>query len=270
MNERPNGPVDDELLAAFVEGELSGSERAAIGAALSDDPSLRQRVAGLERVRDALVAPVAELEGLDLTEAVRARIEAPERSLSRRGALLGGASLAAAAALWVAASVPSKPDESRAFGAKGSSLASRSVERWTAVQVHRARDAGPPELAMTSVRRTDALLFSYTNRSDAPFAYLMIFGVDPGGAVFWFYPGYERAGEDPRSTPIRAGVVGELLPDVVRHELAAGPLAVHALFTRRPLGVLAVEAWIAARRENASAAPPGEGHLQTIELDVTP
>src|SRR5687767_10641967 len=121
MNERPNGPVDDELLAAFVEGELSGSERVALEAALSEDPSLRQRLAGLEKLREALVAPVAELEGLDLTDAVRARIDAPERSLSRRGALLGGASLAAALALWVATSVPSKPDDARAFGAKGSS-----------------------------------------------------------------------------------------------------------------------------------------------------
>lgn len=268
MNERPHGPVDDELLAAFVEGELSGSERAAIAAALAEDPQLRRRVTGLEQVRSALSAPVPALEQLDLTSAVRARLDAPERSLSRRGALLAGASLAAGAALWVAIGVPSKPDGAEAFRAKGAPAS--SVARWTAVQVHRARDAGAPEPVTKRLRHNDALLFSYTNRGEAPFEYLMIFGVDRSGGVYWFHPAYERPGEDPRSTPIERGAADALLPEILRHDLSPGSLAVHALFTRRPLGVLAVEAWVAQRRANPSAAAPGEGHLQVIELDVTP
>lgn len=269
MNERPHGPVDDELLAAFVEGELSGSERAAIESALSEDAGLRQRVADLKRVQHALSAPVAALEGLDLTGAVRARIDAPERSLSRRGALLAGASLAAGAALWMTVGAPSKSDESEAFRAKGTP-SDAPVERWTGVRIHRARGSGPPEPVTSSAKPNDALLFSYTNRAEAPFAFLMIFGVDRAGEVYWFHPAYERLGDDPRSAPIEPGVVDALLPEIVRHEFPPGRLALHALFTRRPLGVLAVEAWIAKRRANPNAALPDEGHLQLLELDVRP
>lgn len=270
MNERPHGPVDDELLAAFVEGELSASERAAIEVALSQDAALRQRVAELERVRSALARPVEELEGFDLAGAVRTRIEAPERSLSRRGALYAGAGLAAAAVLWLGLRGHSVSEPSEAFRAKGGPATRGSTERWTALRVHRAHDGGAPEPVTHSIARNDGLLFSYTNRADAAFEYLMVFGVDARGTVYWFHPAYERLGDDPRSVPIRAGVVDELLPEVVRHDFSPGTLILHALFTRRPLGVLSVEAWLAKKRTQPSLVPPGEGHLQLIELEVAP
>ncbi len=270
MNERPHGPVDDELLAAFVEGELSASERAAIEVALSQDAALRRRVTELERVRSALSRPVQELEEFDLAGAVRSRIEAPERSLSRRGALYAGAGLAAATALWLGLRAPSVAEPSEAFRAKGGPATRGSTERWTALRVHRARDGEAPELITRPIARDGGLLFSYTNRAEAPFEYLMVFGVDARGAVYWFHPAYERLGDDPRSTPIQAGVADELLPEVVRHDLSSGTLVLRALFTRRPLGVLSVEAWVAKKRAQPNLALPAEGHLQIIELEVAP
>jgi len=269
MNERTSSPIDDELLAAYVEGELAASERAAVERALAEDPALKLRVDGLERVRMALSGPVREVEALDLSDAVRARVGKPERSLSARTRAFVGGGLVAAAATLILVSARTGRDAEGEFRAKSSSSASESVERWTGVRVYRARD-GAPEPVARGVSPSDGLLFAYTNRADAPFEYLMIFAVDEASAVYWFHPAYERLGDNPRSVAIRAGVVEELLPEVVRHRFPSGRLAMHALFTHRPLGVVEVEAWVEKRRRNASEPLPAGGHVQVLELDVGP
>ena len=69
---------------------------------------------------------------------------------------------------------------------------------------------------------------------------------------------------------MRGGVARVLLPDVVHHDLAPGPLEVRALFTRQPLTVTDVEAWLAAQG-GAAATPPWAGaYQQTIESEVEP
>ena len=60
-------------------------------------------------------------------------------------------------------------------------------------------------------------------------------------------PRLQRAGANPPSLPVSGGVARVLLPDVVHHDLAPGPLEVRALFTRQPLTVTDVEAWVAAQ-----------------------
>lgn len=269
MNEKTSGPIDDELLAAFVEGELAESERAAIERALAEDPSLKRRAGGLERVRLALSGPVRELDGLDLTGAVRARLGKPERSLSVKAKAFAGAGLVAAAAGWALLGAHSGVAPQTEFRAKSAGSALTTVERWTGVRLYRARE-GAPEPVTRAVTRSDGLLFAYTNRSEAPFEFLMLFGVDQGGAVYWFHPAYERLGDNPRSVAIRPRAVEQLLPEVVRHDFAPGRLVVYALFTRHPLGVLEVEAWAARRQKLAQEPAPAGGHVQVLELDVEP
>lgn len=269
MNERTSRPIDDELLAAFVEGELGASERAAIEQAIAEDPSLKRRLDGMQHMKRALSGPVRELDGLDLTDAVRARIGKPERSLSAKTRAFVGAGLVAAAASVVLVGARTDADRESEFRAKSSSSALGAVARWTGFQVYRARN-GAPEPVARGLTRSDGLLFAYTNHAEVPFEYMMIFGVGEAGAVYWFHPAYEKLGDNPRSVAIQAGAVEQLLPEVVRHDFLPGRLSLHALFTHRPVGVMEVERWIEKRRRNAKEALPGGGHLQVLELDVAP
>jgi hypothetical protein len=77
----------------------------------------------------------------------------------------------------------------------------------------------------------------------------MIFAVDAGRSVHWFYPAYERAGTNPASIPIKQGLADVPLPDLIHQDWSPGPLAIHALFSSQPLSVLEVE----ARIEQASS-----------------
>ncbi len=83
---------------------------------------------------------------------------------------------------------------------------------------------------------------------------MMVYAVDAAGEVRWFYPAYEAAGTNPSSIAIQAGA-NVLLAEVIRHPFAAGPLTLQALFSRAPLRVSQVEAWLATRPA-ADAAPP--------------
>ena len=62
--------LDDELLSAHVDGELTEAERTAVEQRLRDDPQARELVAELRRVSETLRSlPKHEL-GADLREAV--------------------------------------------------------------------------------------------------------------------------------------------------------------------------------------------------------
>jgi hypothetical protein len=105
----------------------------------------------------------------------------------------------------------------------------------------------------------DGLVFRYTNLGPEPFGYLMVFGIDAAREVHWYFPAYEVAGSDPASLPVQRGGTNVTLPDVIHHKLAAGRLAVYAVFTREPLQVLAVERDLAALFARGAwdpAAPP--------------
>jgi hypothetical protein len=264
-------PLDDETLAAYVDGALPADEREDVDRRLREDPNARARLAELYRVRTVLSGNVPELDDIDLLPSIRERLSTPARSLSGRSkvALYAGG-LAAAAAALVSIGVRG-PDEDAEFRAKGNALAVAAAERWTGVRIYRVRDGHKAEPASERVSPRDGLMFSYTNRADDPFDYLMIFGVGATGEVHWFYPAYERLGQNPRSVTIARGTVEQSLGEVVRHELQPGTLAVHALFTREPLAVLDVEAWVRERRAGGERALPAVGaNLQVVKLGVEP
>ncbi|HMA91398.1 MAG TPA: hypothetical protein VKP30_01880 [Polyangiaceae bacterium] len=87
-------------------------------------------------------------------------------------------------------------------------------------------------------------MFSYTNLGSSPFEYLVIFSVDAHKNVRWFYPAYEQPGTNPASIAIKHDLADVPLPDLIHQDWAPGPIAIHALFSSRPLHVLEVEAWI--------------------------
>jgi len=125
-----------------------------------------------------------------------------------------------------------------------------------------------PERVTESVGRHDTLLFSYTNLGPDPFEYLMIFAIGADQRVYWFYPAYEAASENPLSIDVETGQA--MLADAVEHDYSEGGLEVYALFSHQPERVSQIEAWLRGRAEPLEAAPIPGARLQRISLRVRP
>jgi len=89
----------------------------------------------------------------------------------------------------------------------------------------------------------DGLLFAYTN-PDPGLPHLMVFAIDAGYGVHWYYPAFQRAGENPEAVPILPGTTGTELGEEIRHALRPGPVRIYALFLREPHRVLEIETLI--------------------------
>jgi len=266
-----------ETLAAYVEGEVTPSETTAIEAALAGSARVRREVAELRAIRATLARPLPEIESIDLAPRIEqaiarlpsgARAVAPERR--RRWSLTLGLAAVLAGAAGVALMVRTRAPalETDLMRVKAASPATPEAQRWAGVQAFRVSAGEAAEPLGTRLRAEDGLLFSYANLGPRPFAYLMIFAIDARGAVHWYYPAYERTGTNPASLPLRGGAARAMLPDVVRHDLAPGLLEVRALFTRQPLTVTEVEAWLAVHGGSAATPPWPEAYQQTIESEV--
>jgi hypothetical protein len=90
-----------------------------------------------------------------------------------------------------------------------------------------------------SLRADDELAFSYENPQHKP--YLMIFGVDEGGRVYWFYPAWTNESENPSAVKTDPGAVTRRLPEAIKHPFAGSKLTIHGLFLDEPLTVREAE-----------------------------
>ena len=95
----------------------------------------------------------------------------------------------------------------------------------------------------TGIRASDGLLFAYSN-PDPALTHLMVFAVDQTYAVHWYYPAYQRLGDNPEAVPVLSGTIGAELGEEIRHPLRSGPVRVFALFLREPHRVLEIESMI--------------------------
>lgn len=270
MKPRRVDAVGSEALAAYLENELSRSEVARVEASLRDDPLARARLAQLERIREALTGPVAELRSVDLVSSVRRQLQNPEPPRARRRwhrLWLPAAALFSSLAIFVALRSPFRES---GFGARSAGNATRNSPRWAAVKIYRVHDGAAPEPLGKRLSRGDGLLFAYTNVGREPFDYVAIFGVGATGNVHWFHPAYRKLGENPSSIAIQHGKAGVMLKEVVRHDYAPGRLSIYAVFSRRPLAVLEVEDWVLHQSDLPSAPPVPEASLQRIAVDVEP
>src|SRR5262245_54158409 len=229
-----------ESLAAYLEGEVTASESAALEAQLAEMPAARRRLAQLRDTRDALGAPIPELEGIDLAPAVGRALRAPAAAPRQRGRFWAGflTAGALAAAMGAVALWPRSSDEFRPKSASADGDRAGEGDRWAGVQVYRVDGSGEPQRLGDRVSAREGLLFSYTNLGPQPFEWLMIFAVDGRGEVRWFYPAYESPGTNPASIGIKPGEAEVALSDAVYHDLAAGPLVLYGVFSHRPLRVL--------------------------------
>ncbi len=290
MKAKSEQPLSSELLAAYLEGEVTAHEATRIERALEACSANRRHLEELRRIRDALAAPAPEVEALDLVAAVRNKAQgpvsgrvrsAPARTLRRSPAFGALAAAAAIAAVSLGIFVLqrgslSAPDSagfdhalerSHEFRAKAASSAA-AQERWTGIRIYRVVANQAPEPVTESLDRHDTLLFSYTNLGSDPFEHLMIFAIGADRRVYWFYPAYEVASENPLSIDIEHG--HSLLADAVEHDYSEGGLEVYALFSHRPESVSQVEAWFAGRAEPLEAAPIPGASLRRVSLRVRP
>jgi hypothetical protein len=268
MTARSAPPIPTEMLAAYLEGELSGSEHARVEAQLGDDADARQRLAQLGRIRAAMRAPVAELAEIDLVGRVREGLKKPEIRAGHgsRWVWAGGVAAAAAIALLFAWR-PLHPE----FQPRSAGIDTPDSQRWASFQVYRVRRGAESEPLGEQLSPGDGLLFAYSNAGPQPFDYVMIFAVGAHGQVHWFYPAYQQLGENPTSVPLQRGRTNVVLNEVVRHGYAPGPLSIYALFTRRPFGVLEVEAWLEQQRGAPTLRPPIEdATLRHFSVKVEP
>lgn len=73
-------------------------------------------------------------------------------------------------------------------------------------------------------------------------AYVMVVLIDAANTLHWVTPDYQRADEDPSSTPLPSARLERTLPtSVAFDELAPGPLRAVSLISPRPLQVSALE-----------------------------
>src|SRR6478609_3128068 len=85
MTDKPSHhELDDELLSAYMDGELSADERAAVEARLTTDQAAQQLLHELRSVSQSVQAMPTESLGRDLSEEIvrRARETAPTPSRS--------------------------------------------------------------------------------------------------------------------------------------------------------------------------------------------
>jgi hypothetical protein len=269
------------MLAAYLEGEVTPSEASAIEAELAESPGTRRRLARLREIGEALATPIAEIEQVDLVVPWR-RVAAdpsrlPRSPWARWRRLPGMLAVAAAiAAVAVVALRPPSATERPPTGPSVDEFRAKSAapgnnrERWSGIRVYRVDATGEARRLGDRLRATDGLLFSYTNLGPAPLEHLMVFGVDAEGAVRWFYPAYDREGENPESISIKRGEADVPLPDVIRHDLAPGPLAIHAVFSDRALRVLEIEALLRDHRDPMAPLPLGDAVEHVVAAVVDP
>jgi len=237
---------------AFVDDHFAGRGTAA------SDRQMWRHLPGCERCR-ARYRALTMLESLEPGGNERARdrmARAVFAPVPRRRAVWGAAlALAAAAVLLVA--LPR--DRFRARG--GDPVGGDGP----ALSIFRVPAGGAPERVGAVVRAGDGLAFSYSNPATAKATHLLVFAVDQGGRVYWFWPAWTDGASDPRALAIATGDAPVELAEAVRHPLPPGRLTVHALFARRPYRVREIEAAVAGQGLAAL-----DGVLVTQPLEVLP
>ena len=265
----------DTLLARFLEGDLSEQEARRIEGSLKNSPDVRRRAEQLQQIRGALSAAPACLANIDVAGSVLAAAKIPQAERARRQ----GSSRLVSALAWASAAAACmllglRPEHERnnvrpEFVEKAALGPGAHSKVRVSFQVHRVGVDGRARPTTIGFDKNDGLLFGYTNVGPGSYQHLMLFGVDAEKRVLWFYPAYEQAGTDPVSTPISDNAVESLLPDVVRHDYAPGPLTVYALFTREPLHVSQVESCL-RRQILTSDCPVADSLLYSRGFEVKP
>lgn len=117
-----------------------------------------------------------------------------------------------------------------------------------------------------SIRRDDELAFGYTNPMGR--AYLLVFGTDEHGHVYWYHPGWPMGTAPPVAVEARRGLGPHELDEAIRHQLDGHLLRVTAVLSDTRLGAEVVEH--EGRALPFPRAGVGDAQVFTRTLEVTP
>lgn len=214
----------------------------------------------------------AAVAGATTTANTGATPTAPARACSRSWwgwSALAGAAAMGALLLVTPVKMPRSTltagDAAPVFVARGSSAPPAGAMPELIVYRVASRNAAP-EPAGGVISARDELAFAYRNSSgraggagtlgqstgtkkegrdllsDFLLDYLMIFGVDEHGHVYWYHPAWTRADDNPSAIPASRQPGIHELPSAVAHQFDSKQVVIHALFSDRPLTVRQVEA----------------------------
>lgn len=131
--------------------------------------------------------------------------------------------------------------------------------------IYRIPSGGTPVPAVGELRRQDELAFAYENPRGRRF--LLIYGVDDTGRVYWFHPAWPAGAPPAASIPISTDGGVHELPEAIGHDYAGGELTIHAVFSDVPLSVAEVDTWAAAHRDaRLPGADPADQALQSMRI----
>jgi hypothetical protein len=158
------------------------------------------------------------------------------RRRARRTWMAAAAIAAAGAALFVVAprALPTRG------GAGGEPAARGAGDVTPALLVYRVgSDGAATRVVGDSIRRDDELAFAYTNPMAR--AYLLVFGTDEHGHVYWFHPGWPVGAAAPVAVQAHPGLGPHELPEAIRHHLDGHHLRVTAVLSDTRFGADAIE-----------------------------
>lgn len=124
-------------------------------------------------------------------------------------------------------------------------------------------DGGSEPLAQVMEAR-DELAFAYLNSEGRPF--LMVFGVDEHGHVFWYHPSWNDASQDPAAVPVAPSADMVELPEAISQNLDGQELTLHAVFMDAPWTVRQMEAQLAQGPDALSRLPGATVSSQRVEV----
>jgi hypothetical protein len=172
-----------------------------------------------------------------------------------------GVTFGVVAAAMVLAIVVFTRDSQDRFASRGPAAATSEL------RVFRASHGGRPVPAEASMLATDELTFAY--RDGTGKHHLFIFGVDEHRHVYWFWPAWSSAAEQPAAPAIVSDGVLREIEDAVSHRYDGRSLDIYGLFTDRPWPVQELDAAIGRMPANRPLSFPG-GSLAVQHLSVTP
>jgi hypothetical protein len=127
-----------------------------------------------------------------------------------------------------------------------------------ALRVFRVRPGVPAEAVVGELDSRDELAFAYQNPNGKK--WLLIYGVDEHGHVYWFHPSWSNPDEDPAAVKAFGGVALHELPEAISHDFDGKKLVLHGVLSDERLTVKQAETLLQGRDPSQPLPLAGAEH----------
>lgn len=249
------------LVDAHFAGHIRPAQEQRMRQHLPDCPACHRRYE-----RQLLLAeldPSAPDAKTRLAQGLGLRLSRPSLGLSSFRLPAAGMALATAAALFLVLLLPQGPSVTEdGFTARGG--AGAPTEATAPLLVYRLTQDGGSEPLTQAMAARDELAFAYLNPEGRPF--LMVFGVDEHGHVFWYHPSWSDAAANPSAVPVAPSADMVELPEAISQNLDGQELTLHAVFMDAPWTVRQMEEQLAQGPDALSRLPGATVSSQRVEV----